>query len=86
MRFLIKDYIGKIEELDIIKFGLKNNIVISNNEASTLLFYLKNNWEDILYGNPSPIISEIRSKFGSIKGEEIIRLFYFYKDKYKNYL
>ena len=86
MRFIIKDYLNKIDISDITYFGIKNGITLSNDEALILLSYLKNNWEDILYGDPSPIISEIKSYFGNTKGEEIIKLFYFYKNKYKNYL
>lgn len=86
MRLFIKDYIDKLNKTDIIDFGLKNDIFLSEDEASTLMFYLKNNWEDILYGDPAPIIYKIKESFGCSKGEKIVNLFNFYKDKYRNYL
>ena len=86
MRFIIKEYIEKIEIKDIFKFALDNNIDLNDNEAKILYFYLKNNWEDLLYGNPEPIILEIKNKIGEDKGNVICDLFYFYREKYKNYL
>lgn len=86
MRSIIKDYIYKIGVSDVINFGLKNNIILSNDEASFLLYHLKNNWEEILYGDSSPIIHKIESYFSKVKSDQILKLFYFYKNKYKSYL
>ena len=41
MRSIIKDYIYKIGVSDILNFGLKNNIVLSSDEASFLMYHLK---------------------------------------------
>ncbi|MBR3230354.1 MAG: hypothetical protein IKF91_05985 [Bacilli bacterium] len=86
MRSFIKNYIYKITIYDIKNFGIKNGIVLSDDELSILEFHLKNNWEKILYGNPSPIIREIESNFDKAKSEKIINLFNIYKEKYKYYL
>ena len=86
MRYFIKDYIDKINLSDIKYFGAKNDIILCDDEASILYFYLKNDWEEILYGDFSNVIHEIRERFDNSKGEKIINLFYYYKDKYKNYL
>lgn len=86
MRSIIKDFIYKIGVPDVINFGLKNNIVLSDEEASVLLYHLKNNWEEILYGDSSPIIHKIENYFSKNKSDQILKLFNFYKDKYKSYL
>ena len=86
MRYIIKNYIDKTTKEDIIRFGLKNDIKLSSDEAEVLYFYLKNNWEDLLYGSPLPIIKKIENKIGKTKCKIICDLFYMYKEKYKDYL
>lgn len=86
MRLIISDYIQKISLNDVIKFGNKNGVVLSNEEAKILFFYLKNNWEDLLYGDPTPIINEIKSELDINKLDKIVELFYFYRNKYGYYL
>ena len=86
MRFIIEEYINKINTSDIISFAFANNLELSLDEAEVLLFYLKNNWEDILYKDPLPIIQEIEQKIGKDKTDIIVSLFYYYKEKYKDYL
>ena len=86
MKYVIKKYIDKIDIYDIIKFGCDNGILVDEDEASILMFYLKNNWEDLIYGNPTPIIKDIKLKIGEGKTKKIEKLFYIYKDKYSNYL
>lgn len=86
MRLFIKSYIDKISLSDIMNFGRENGIYLSDDETSILLYYLKNNWEDLLYGDPSPIISEVKEKIDASKSEKIVNLFNCYLDIYKNYL
>lgn len=86
MRLLIENYIDKISLSDIKNFGSKNGIMLSDDDIRILNSYLKNNWEKLLYGDPSPIICEIKEKFESSTSLKIISLFNFYLEKYKNYL
>lgn len=86
MNNIIKNYVLKIKCEDIIAFGCKNSIYVDKNEALIILKYLKNNWEELLYGNPLPIINKLEDEIGKTKCDKISNLLYFYKDKYKNYL
>ena len=86
MRFIIKNYVDKITVQDILNFGIENDIFLSEDEGTFLNFYLKNNWEELVYGDPHPIIQKIENKFGKTKGEKISNLFFIYKEKYKDYL
>lgn len=86
MQLIIKEYINKININDILNFGKINNINLTNDEANILLSYLKKNWEELLYGNPSSIIYEIKNTFDKNKSQKIIDLYNYYKNKYKNYL
>ena len=85
MRFIIKNYINKINVHDIVKFGEENDIYLSLDEANVLKTYLKNNWEDLLYDDPCPIINDMKCKLGD-KAFEIEKLFYYYKEEYKSYV
>lgn len=86
MRSLIKNYVEKITSSDIMNFSRKNGVNLNDDEVSILFFYLKNNWEDFLYGDPTPIIDEIEKKIDVSKSEKILNLFNDYFNKYKNYL
>lgn len=86
MRFIISDYVNKIGISDIVSFASLNGIRLSEDEAKILQFYLKNNWEDILYKDPLPIIQGLEQKIGKSKTDAIVSLFYYYKEKYKDYL
>ena len=71
MRLFIKNYIDRINLSDVKDFGIKNQIFLSDN---------------LLYGDSSKIIGEVKEKFDSSKSFKIINLFNCYLDKYKNYL
>ena len=86
MRFIIKEYINKISTQDILNFGLENDVPLDERDAEVLHFYLKNNWEDLLYGSPLPIINKIEDKLGKTKSKIISDLFYINKEKYKDFL
>ena len=86
MRFVIEKYIDKITDSDILMFARNNDIELNAKEISILQFYLKNNWEDLLYGDPIPIINRLKEDFDKSKCEAITNLFYLYKEKYKDYL
>lgn len=86
MNNIIKNYVEKINYEDIIRFGGKNNITVDKDESLILLDYLKNNWEEFLYGDPLPIIRKLEGEIGKTKCEKISELLFYYKDKYINYL
>jgi len=86
MNYLIKNYFYKLKNEDIVKFALENDIVISMEEANYIYNIIKDNIDDLLSGNESEILKDISNKIGKEKGEKAIKLFYEYKEKYKDYL
>lgn len=86
MKYIIKKYVDNLNINDIISFGYKNNIIIDKNEASIINYYLKNNLDVLLYGDPSSIITDLKNKLDKEKAKKIINLYYLYKEKYKDYL
>ncbi|MBQ4634631.1 MAG: DUF2624 family protein [Bacilli bacterium] len=83
---VIKRYINIITINDVIMFGAKENINVSQEEANIILNHLKNNWENIIYGNEKEVKRFLNNNFDHIKSEQIFRLFLEYKKKYRNYL
>ena len=86
MKYFIRKYVQNLTSNDVLKFASKNNVMINNTEAEQLLFYAKNNWEDLIYGDPLPIIKDLETKFDKSKSKIITDLFFSYKEKYKDYL
>lgn len=83
---VIKRYINIITINDVIMFGAKENINVSQEEANIILNHLKNNWENIIYGNEKEVKRFLNNNFDHIKSEQIFSLFLEYKKKYRNYL
>lgn len=86
MNFIIKNYINKLKNEDIIKFALENNITINEEEANYIYNITKNNIDELLNGNENETLKNINEKLGKEKGKTIAKLFYEYKEKYRNYL
>ena len=85
-RLLIENYIKQISKTDIERFGQQNNIILNEQDIDILYHYLKNNWQDLLYGNSNRVFTELEEKFGSEKFSTIKRLYDFYFDKYQDFL
>ncbi len=85
MEFLIRGYVDKITLEDVLRFALDNGVSLNSYEADVLLYYVKNYWRDLLYGNCDYIFLELRDKIGdkALEAEKVLSL---YKKKYKNYL
>ena len=59
---IIRDYVNKLTEEDIINFCNKKEIIVSDNEVKILYLYAKNYWKEFYKGNPSEIILELKEK------------------------
>ena len=85
-RLLIENYIKQISKQDILEFASKNNIQLEKQEQDILYHYLKNNWQDLLYGNSRSIFKELEEKLGSEKFNILKSLYDFYFEKYRDFL
>ena len=83
---LIENYIKQISKQDILEFASKNNIQLEKQEQDILYHYLKNNWQDLLYGNSRSIFKELEEKLGSEKFNILKSLYDFYFEKYHDFL
>lgn len=84
--FLIKNYISRITIEDINKFSKKHNIELSKEELKLIEQHIKNDWKTIIYGNPKPILDNLKEKLNQEKYQKIENLYIEFKDKYKHYL
>ncbi len=86
MRILIEQYINRLEKQDVVSFGEKNGIILNEKELDTVFNHIKNNWKTIIYGNPRPILDDIKAKVEPLSYEKIENLYSRFYEKYKDYL
>lgn len=86
MNKLIEQYVTRLTPDDIISFSRKNGIELTDDELKIVYTHIKQNWKTIIYGNPRPILDDVKSKVNSLTYEKIENLYPRFYDKYKNYL
>ena len=84
--FLIKNYINKLSKKELNDFAKKHGIELENDELELIENHIKNNWRTIIYGNPRPILDNLKQKLEQPKYQKIENLYIEFKNKYKNYL
>ena len=72
---LLIDYLNNLTIPDLKRIALKENISLSDEDANTLLYYLKNHYNDILY-NPDIIFNEIKTKINYSLYENLLKLYH----------
>ena len=80
---ILYSYIKKIKKEDIIKFGIKEGVIIKEEEANLIYDYIKNDYERIL-NKPMDIIIEIKDKFSNKLYQKLLELYDKYKDVINN--
>lgn len=80
--YIIGEYIKKLNINDILNYAKKENITISENDATILYSYAKKYYKEFLGGNPNKILKEIRDKINPITYKELYKIYIKYKMKY----
>lgn len=83
---LIVQYIDRLTSADIDDFARKNGIVLDSDELDLVYYHVKNNWRTVIYGNPKPILEDLRSKVNDLTYQKIENLYVEFKNKYSSYL
>lgn len=83
---LIIQYIDRMTIGDIDDFARKNGVVLANEELELVYRHIKNDWRTIVYGNPKPILEELKNKVDSLTYQKIENLYIEFKNKYSSYL
>lgn len=83
---LIIRYIDRMNLNDIDSFARQNGIVLNQDELELVFYHIKNNWRTIVYGNPKPILEDLKSKVDGLTYQKIENLYIDFKNKYSSYL
>lgn len=59
---IIRDYVNKLTEKDIVDYSKRKNIELNDDEVKILYLYAKNYWREFYKGNPDDLISELKEK------------------------
>ena len=82
-KIMIINYINKITKDDIVNFGIKEGINLSNREIDIIYDYLKNKYQDII-NNPDNVLIEIKDKLSIKVYQKLLELYNKYKYLLKN--
>lgn len=83
---LIIQYIDRMTLNDVDDFARKNGIVLTTEELDLVYYHVKNNWRTIVYGNPKPILEDLKTKVDNLTYQKIEALYIDFKNKYSSYL
>ena len=84
--FLIKNYISRLTLKDIDEFAKKHGIELNDQELKLIEQHIRKDWRTIIYGNPRPILNNLKNKLKNNEYQKIENLYIEFKNKYKNYL
>ena len=83
---LIENKINNLTLDDLKSLSHSHNINLNNQELNYIYNKLKKDWYAFLYNDPTSILSDIKDNINSNSYKKLLDLYYYYKDKYKNYL
>ncbi len=84
--FLIKSYISRLTINDIDDFAQKHGIELNEQELKIIEQHIRKDWHTIIYGNPRPILDNLKTKLNNLQYQKIENLYIEFKNKYENYL
>jgi len=79
--YLVSEYVKRLTKEDIIKFSTSQGIILDNNELDTIYNYIKKHYKTFIYGNPRPILDELKTKVKPMTYNKIENLYSQFKDK-----
>ena len=83
---LIQQYINRMTDQDIDTFAKSYGITLKEEEIKLIYEYIKKDWRTIVYGNPRPILDELKKKLEPVVYNKMETLYIEFKQKYEHYL
>ena len=80
---IIRDYVNKLTENDILNFCNKKEIQVNDEETKILYIYAKNYWKEFYKGNPKDLILELKEKINENAFNKLYNLYIDLKKKIK---
>lgn len=78
---IIRDYVNKLTEDDIIQYSKRKNISLNDDEVKVLYLYAKNYWREFYRGNPNDLILELKEKLRPQVFDSLYKIYTDLKDK-----
>lgn len=79
--YLIGEYVNRLKKDDIVKFALKQGIILEDSELDTIYNYIKKDYKTFIYGNPRAVLDEVKAKVRPLTYNKIENLYQQFKDK-----
>ena len=79
--FLVTEYVKRLRKEDINTFALKQGIILTEDEIDIIFDYIKKDYKTLIYGNPRPLLDEVRQKVRPLTYNKIENLYEQFKDK-----
>lgn len=78
--YLISEYVKRLKKEDINKFALKQGVTLEKEELDLIYNHIKNDYKTFIYGNPRPILDNVRQKVKPLTYNKIETLYQQFKD------
>lgn len=83
---LIQQYIDRMTLEDVNSFAVSNGIILKDEELKLIYNHIITNWRTIIYGNPRPILDDLKSQIDEVSYKKIEALYVQFKNRYYNIL
>lgn len=83
---IISNYINNLTINDINTYSKQFSVNLDANEKKIVYDIIKHKWKILLSNNDIVVLNELKSKISLINYQKIEKLYYEFKDNYKNYL
>lgn len=84
--YLISQYIEKLMPEEINNFALQHGITLQEKEIQLLYYCIKKDWRTIIYGNPRPILDELKKELNPLTYSKIEELYISFRNKFHDCL
>ena len=82
---LISEYVNRMNIDDVRNFAIQNGVALSEDELIIVYNAAKTEWRTIVFGNPRPILDDLKTKINPTSYQKIESLYIFFKNKYSNF-
>ncbi len=86
LKHYIEKYVNNMSINDVIEFGSKNGVSLTDMEAKIIFDTIKSDWETIVFSDHNIVLNKVRSNLSTDLCSKINDLIITYKEKYKQLL
>ena len=79
---LIQEYIDRMTLEDVNNFAINNGIFLKEDELSLIYNHIIKNWRTVVYGNPRPILDDLKKNLDNTTYQKIETLYIQFKNRF----